>query len=84
MKTKVIKINLEIKQDLEYDKYYEFPTYRLKKVPDTFDVETEFNILREQVISSSVDGKIISTSSKIIFDSQSFSSPQEEITINYE
>lgn len=83
MKTKIIKLNVEIKDDLYYAKYCEFPTYKLKEKPKNFDVEKEYSQLRENAISSSVDGKIISISSKIIYDTTNFS-PVEEITINYE
>jgi len=74
---------MEIKDDLTYIKYYksEKLTYELRETPELFDVEKEYSLLRENAISSSVNGKILSISSKIIFDAFS---PQEEITINYE
>jgi len=74
---------MEIKDDLRYVKYCksENLTYEPREVPESFDVEEEYSLLRQNAISSSVDGKILSISSKIIFDAFS---PQEEITINYE
>lgn len=76
---------MEIKDDLTYVKYYksEELTYELRETPESFDVEKEYSQLRENAISSSIDGKIISTSSKIIYDNVDFQ-PKEEITINYE
>jgi hypothetical protein len=83
MKTKIILFDIELRDDLTYAKYCEFPTYKLKENPETFDVEREYSSMRETTISQSVDGKIISTSSKIIYDDTNFS-PIEEITINYQ
>lgn len=84
MKTKVILLNTpQMRDDLTYLKYCEFPTYYLKKTPESFDVETEWNELRNQAISQSVDGKIISISSKLVPSKTDFV-PVEEVTITYE
>jgi hypothetical protein len=84
MKTKVIILRTpELRDDLTYSKYCEFPTYYLKKTPESFDVEKEWNELRNQAITQSVDGKIISVTSKLIPSKTSFV-PVEEVTITYE
>lgn len=84
MKTKVILLHTpELRDDLTYAKYCEFPTYFLKKIPESFDVETELNAVRNQAISQSVDGKIISVTSKLVPSKTDFV-PVEEVTITYE
>jgi hypothetical protein len=85
MNTKVILLHTpELRDDLTYAKYCEFPTYYLKKTPESFDVETELNNLRDQAISQSVDGyKIISITSKLVPSKTDFV-PLEEVTITYE
>ena len=75
MKTKVIKLHtLETREDLKYMKYCkaEELSYELRQVPLEYDVEKELECLRNQAISQSVDGKIISISSKIIPTHQIF------------
>ena len=86
MKTKVITLHTpELQDDLRYDKYCisEELSYRLREIPLDIEVDKEIECIRNQAISESVDGKIISVSSKIINDSVNFC-PVEEITINYE
>lgn len=55
----------------------------LKKTPESFDVEKELNEIRTRAISSSVDGKIISVTSKLVPSKTNFV-PVEEVTITYE
>jgi hypothetical protein len=84
MKTKVILLHTsELRDDLTYAKYYEFPTYCLKKTPESFNVDEELNKLRNQTISQSVDGKITSVTSKLVYSKTDFL-PLEEVTITYE
>ena len=84
MKTKVIQLKtLELRDDLTYTKYCEFPTYNLKEKPENFDVEKELNELRKQANSQSVDGKITSVTSKIVMPKDDYV-PVEEVTITYE
>lgn len=84
MKTKTILLHTpELRDDLTYSKYYIIPTPFLKEVPDDIDVEKELNELRNQAISSSVDGKIISVTSKLVPSKTDFV-PLEEVTITYE
>jgi hypothetical protein len=84
MKTKVITLfTPQLKEDLTYAKYCEFPTYYLKKTPENIDIEKTLNDVRNQAISSSVDGKIISVTSKLVPSKKDFV-PVEEITITYE
>lgn len=84
MKTKVIQLKTpELRDDLTYTKYCEFPTYNLKEKPENFDVEKELNEIRNQAISQSVDGNIISVTSKLVSSKTDFV-PVEEVTIIYE
>lgn len=84
MKTKTILLHTpELRDDLTYAKYYITPTPFLKKVPESFNVEKELNEIRDQAISMSVDGKIISISSKLVYSKCDFV-PLEEVTITYE
>ncbi len=84
MKTKVILLHTpELRDDLTYSKYYIGTTPFLKKVPDDVDVEKELNEIRNQAISQSVDGNIISISSKIVMPKDDYV-PVEEVTITYE
>lgn len=84
MRTKTITIHPEIKDDLKYMKYCkaEELSYELRDIPLDVDVEKEYNTLRQNVISSSVDGEIVSISSKMVNNPSNFS-PIEEITISY-
>jgi len=86
MKTKVITLRIsELREDLKYDKYCvsEELSYRLRETPLDIDVEKEIECLRNSEISESINGsKIISTSSRIIYDPINFA-PVEEVTINY-
>lgn len=86
MKTKVIKLPTpQLREDLTYVKYYrsEKLTYELRDSPELFDVEKELAELRNQAISQSVGGNIISISSKQVPGETDFI-PLEEITITYE
>ena len=86
MKTKVITLQTpQLRDDLRYNKYCisEELSYRLREIPLDIEVDKEIECLRNQAISESVDGKIISISSKIINDPINLC-PVEEITINYE
>jgi len=86
MKIKVITLQTpQLRDDLRYDKYCisEELSYRLRKIPLDIDVDKEIECLINQAISESVNGKIISVSSKITNDSVNFC-PVEELTIKYE
>jgi len=86
MKTKIIRLNSEIKDDLKYCKYcvddFWARPFVLRDKPKDFSVEQEYNALRNQAIKDAVNGgKIISTSSRLIISDFVYF---EEITINYE
>lgn len=89
MKTKVIKINLERKQDVMLGQDYEWdgetPPCGLKKLKERiYDGEKVWELVRQDYINESIEGgKIISISSKIVGDFINFS-PIEEVTVNYE
>ena len=88
MKTKVIRLNtLEIREDLNYVKYcvddiVNSPFVK-RKIPLDIDVEKELSHLKEQSIKNSVNGRVISTKSRIVYDEINFC-PVEEVTIKYE
>lgn len=83
-KTIVLQI-AQIRDDLQYMKYYksEELSYERRAVPMDIDVEHELKQLRNSAISSSVDGTIISVSSKPSYDEINMC-PTEEVTITYE
>ena len=86
MKTKVITLHTpQLRDDLRYSKYCisEELSYQLRETPLNVDIDKEIECIRTQAISESVNGKIISISSKMINDPINFC-PVEEITINYE
>jgi hypothetical protein len=86
MKTKIIKLHTpELREDLKYDKYCvsEELSFRLRETPLDVDIDKEIELIRNYEISQSVSGKIISTSSRIIYDQINFV-PIEEVTVNYE
>jgi len=85
MRTKIITINPEIKDDLMYVKYYQSEdlSYKLRQRPLDIDVDAEYAALRNNTISSSVDGEVISTKSVFKPDPNNFTL-QEEITITYQ
>jgi len=85
MKTKVIILHTpELRDDLNYMKYCnaEELSYNLRKIPLDINIETELECVKNQAISQSVDGKIISITSKLIPNPADFV-PLEEVTIKY-
>ena len=85
METKIIKINLELKQDLEYVKFCksEELSYELREIPLNINIEKEWQEIRNQIINKSISGcKIISTESRKIYNIYEMT-VYEEITINF-
>lgn len=85
-KTKVITFNTpELRDDLTYVKYCvsEELSFKPRETPADFDVENEITKLKNNAISQSVSGKIISTSTKMVYDKIQLCYI-EEVTINYE
>ena len=84
MKSKTIKLYPEIKDDMNYVKHCksEELSYEPREKPLPIDVDKEYDMLRQSVISSSVTGEIVSVSSKMSYDENTFS-PVEEVTILY-